>query len=367
LRNSPYTDIQKGRNHTMKRADPYEAIAREICAAAGIDPDNRVPLPGKPRGMPAWCGYRVQAREEHNAAEAAAVSANIVANRPQLEQYANSPLAILGQHEQSTVDQMRNCMRIGNVVSGVICADGHLGYAQPVGGVIAYEGQISMSGVGFDIGCGNYAIRLDTPYADIAERVPNILADIRRVISFGVGRINNERVEAALFDDGDAWREAGMEDYRSKAMSQLGTVGGGNHYVDLLRDEEGFVWVGVHFGSRGLGHTTATRNIKMAGGQDGVNVPPTVVDEDSEIGVRYIAGMQLAGAYAYAGREWVAHRVRQIIGGKVTDDVHNHHNYASRARRIAGTIYGWSGRVPHRHFQASAGSSAGPWVTMPSL
>ena len=59
---------------------------------------------------------------------------------------------------------MRNCMAVGNVVAGVICADGHLGYAQPVGGVIAYEKQISISGVGFDIGCGNMAVRLDTPY-----------------------------------------------------------------------------------------------------------------------------------------------------------------------------------------------------------
>jgi tRNA-splicing ligase RtcB (3'-phosphate/5'-hydroxy nucleic acid ligase) len=50
-----------------------------------------------------------------------------------------------------------------------------------------------------------------------------------------------------------------MEDYRGKAVAQLGTVGSGNHYVDLTRDEDAFVWIGVHFGSRGLGHTCATR------------------------------------------------------------------------------------------------------------
>jgi tRNA-splicing ligase RtcB len=65
---------------------------------------------------------------------------------------------------------MRNCMAVGNVVGGIICADGHLGYAQPVGGVIAYQGQISISGVGFDIGCGNMAVRLDTPVATIKKR-----------------------------------------------------------------------------------------------------------------------------------------------------------------------------------------------------
>ena len=149
-------------------------------------------------------------------------------------------------------------------------------------------------------------------------------------ISFGVGRTNDERVEHELFDDGDAWRESDMGAYRQKAVAQLGTVGSGNHYVDLMRDEGGFVWIGVHFGSRGLGHTSATRYLKAAGGKDGMNVPPAVIDEDSEIGRRYIAAMQLAGRYSYAGREWVIERVRKIIGGTVTDMVHNHHNYAWR-------------------------------------
>ena len=90
----------------------------------------------------------------------------------------------------------------------------------------------------------------------------------------------SERVEHALFDDADAWRESDMEAYRQKAVTQLGTVGSGNHYVDLMRDEAGFVWIGVHFGSRGLGHTSATRYLKAAGGKDGMNVPPAVIDED---------------------------------------------------------------------------------------
>jgi hypothetical protein len=84
--------------------------------------------------------------------------------------YQNSPLKVFGDHDENTLAQMRNCMSIGNAVAGVICADGHLGYAQPVGGVIAYEKQISISGVGFDIGCGNMAVRLDTPFADIQPR-----------------------------------------------------------------------------------------------------------------------------------------------------------------------------------------------------
>src|SRR6202035_316823 len=186
------------------------------------------------------------------------------------------------------------------------------------------------SGVGFDIGCGNMAARLDVPFDTIGSIVPTIIRDGARVISLGVGRANAERVEHELFDDGDAWRESDMGEYRQKAVAQLGTVGSGNHYVALMRDEAGLVWIGVHFGSRGLGHTSATRYLKAAGGQDGMNVPPAVIDEDSELGRRYIAAMQLAGRYSYAGREWVVDRVRKIIGGTVTDMVHNHHNYAWR-------------------------------------
>jgi tRNA-splicing ligase RtcB len=121
-----------------------------------------------------------------------------------------------------------------------------------------------------------------------------------------------------------------MAAYRSKAVAQLGIVGSGNHSIDLMRDAEGFVWIGVHFGSRGLGHTSATRYLKAAGSRDGMNVSPAVVDEDSEIGRRYIAAMELAGRYSHAGREWVVERVREIVGGAVTDRVHNHHTYAWR-------------------------------------
>ncbi|MCK8784190.1 RtcB family protein [Roseomonas sp. NAR14] len=311
----------------MRRPDPLEARARELATLAGLDPDSRVARPGEPeggRGWPAWCGFRAAARAESQAA----LAAGVVLPEGQAPAYRDSPLAVFGEHDPATVAQMRNCMGVGNAVAGVICADGHLGYAQPVGGVIAYEGQISISGVGFDIGCGNLAARLDTPYAAIRERVPAILEDVRRVISFGIGRANAERVEHPIFDDRDAWREADRLTYREKAMAQLGTVGSGNHYVDLLRDEAGFVWIGVHFGSRGLGHGSATHYLGLAGGRVGMHVPPAVVDAESELGRRYIAAMQLAGRYAQAGREWVVERVRRIIGGAVTDSVHNHHNYA---------------------------------------
>ena len=311
----------------MRKPDPYEARARELAKRAGVDPDARVRRPDGFKTWPAWCGFRQAAREAHLAEEAQVVAATIA---PQSPQYADAPLTVVGTHEPGTIAQMQNCMKVGNVVAGVLCADGHLGYAQPVGGVIAYDRQISISGVGFDIGCGNMAVRLDTPFSAIADRVDDITRTIARRISFGIGRANEERVEHPLFDDREAWKASGMEDFFQKARAQLGTVGSGNHYVDLMQDEQGHVWIGVHFGSRGLGHTSATRYLKAAGGKDGINVPPTVVEETSEIGARYLAAMELAGQYAYAGREWVVDRVRAIVGGSVIDSVHNHHNYAWR-------------------------------------
>ena len=308
----------------MRNSDPYEARARELAAATGYDPEQKLERPGQ-RPWPAWCMFRQAARDEHVAQKAKAVAHELP---PQAERYQNSPLTVLGQHDAGTIQQMKNCMGVGNVVSGVICADGHLGYAQPVGGVVAYEDQISISGVGFDIACGNMAMRLDIRYPDIKSRIVDITREIARKISFGVGRTNDERVEHALFDDDEAWKTSGMEDFKQKARAQLGTVGSGNHYVDLFRDDQDHVWIGVHFGSRGLGHTSATRYLKAAGGKDGMHVPPAVVDVGSEIGERYLAAMHLAGRYAYAGREWVIERVRQIVGGDATDQVHNHHNYA---------------------------------------
>jgi tRNA-splicing ligase RtcB (3'-phosphate/5'-hydroxy nucleic acid ligase) len=239
---------------------------------------------------------------------------------------------IFGEHDERTKEQIARCMEHGSVVGGVLCADGHLGYAQPVGGVIAYEEHVSVSGVGFDIACGNMAVKLDVPKKAIADRIGPIVNEIAANVSFGLGRSNAEKVEHELFDS-PLWQEAqAIGHLKGMARDQLGTVGSGNHYVDLFEDEDGLVWIGVHFGSRGLGHKTATAFIKAAGGKDGIDVAPTVLHQDSDLGRQYLAGMTLAGQYAYAGREWVVEKVRSIVGGEVLDSVHNHHNYAWRER-----------------------------------
>jgi len=240
-------------------------------------------------------------------------------------------IKIFGEHDGATIRQIETCVAAGGE-RGVLCADGHKGYAQPIGGVVAYKDKISLSGVGFDIACGNLAILTDARREQIARKIDKIMDDIVRDISFGIGRKSKTRVEHELFDD-PAWQLRPIRDLKETARDQLGTVGGGNHYVDLFADEQDRIWVGVHFGSRGLGHKTATHFLKLAGGREGVDVPPTVLDDDSEIGHDYLAGMHLAGRYAYAGREAVARHVAgAILGAKILEEVHNHHNFAWREK-----------------------------------
>ncbi len=239
-------------------------------------------------------------------------------------------LVVRGDHDEKTVQQMRNCMGVGDVRGGVLCADGHYGYAQPVGGVVALRNQISISGVGFDIGCGNAAARLSMKSKYLMPRLDEISEKISKRIDFGVGGKRSRSdgwVEDPLFDSTN-WKDADVEHLKDLAVSQLGTVGSGNHYVDLFMDEEDFVWIGVHFGSRGLGHKIATKYLLAAGGKDGMDVAPAIVDINSDLGQQYFFGMTLAGQYAYAGRNWVVNEVRKIIGSEQTDYVHNHHNFA---------------------------------------
>jgi tRNA-splicing ligase RtcB (3'-phosphate/5'-hydroxy nucleic acid ligase) len=234
---------------------------------------------------------------------------------------------VFGQHDEATLRQIENCIDAGGE-RGVLCADGHKGYAQPIGGVVAYKDKISLSGVGFDIACGNLAILTDATGTDVAPKIKRIMGDVVQDISFGIGQKAKTRVDHELFDD-EAWKIAAISGLKEMARAQLGTVGGGNHYVDIFADEQDRVWVGVHFGSRGLGHKTATHFLKAAGGKDGMDVPPTVVAVNSDIGSDYLTGMRLAGRYAYAGREAVArHVVREILQAEILEEVHNHHNFA---------------------------------------
>ena len=234
-------------------------------------------------------------------------------------------IPVWGVPQDGAVAQIRNCAP--DTEACALMADHHLGYAVPIGGVVAYQSRISPSGVGYDISCGNKAVRLEIGAEEVRCNISRIMDDIYAAISFGVGMKNKQRVEHELFDD-PAWDIPIASQHKALAQSQLGTVGSGNHYVDLFVDQDDRVWCGVHFGSRGLGHRLATHFIKEGGGREGINVDPVLLDVDSPLGREYLACMHLAGRYAYAGRDWVCQRVAGLLGADIVEQVHNHHNFA---------------------------------------
>lgn len=245
-------------------------------------------------------------------------------------------IVTFGQVDQWAYEQLVRCGEAGDAPFAVLCGDHHVGYSQPIGGAIAYKEFISPSGVGYDIGCGNKAVRTDLMAADID--VAPVMDEIYRRISFGVGRANNEPVDHPVLDQIANAQFAPQRQLLDKAAAQLGTVGSGNHYVDLFRDEAGWLWVGVHFGSRGFGHATASGFLALAQGmsfeergkEGEMDAPPTLFRTDSPLGESYIEAMHLAGAYAYAGRDMVVDKVLEILGAQAVETVHNHHNFAWR-------------------------------------
>lgn len=238
--------------------------------------------------------------------------------------------------EEAAIKQIKTC--IGTQDYGVLTADAHVGYAHPIGGAIAYKNHISLSGVGFDIACGNKAVRTNVKVEEVD--ISKLMDEVIQVISFGMGKANKEIKNHEIFNK---IRDIPVKTTKAKrdqlfqvATSQLGSVGGGNHFVDIFKDEEGLLWIGVHFGSRGFGHKITTGFISIAQGgkfedrakEGGMFSKPILFNIGTETAQDYIQCLELAGEYAYAGRDWVVNRVLKILGNpEVTFEVHNHHNF----------------------------------------
>src|ERR1043166_7302249 len=131
-----------------------------------------------------------------------------------------------GSVDERSLKQLERCMEAGEAEFGVLCADHHPGYSQPIGGGIAYEGYVSPSGVGYDIGCGNKAVQTELTRVDLEALGggETLRREITRRISFGMGVPAQERTDHPVLD---AIRTAEFEPQRKLARlaeSQLGTV-----------------------------------------------------------------------------------------------------------------------------------------------
>ena len=254
-----------------------------------------------------------------------------------------------GPIDERSLKQLERCMAAGDAAYGVLCADHHPGYSQPIGGAVAYEGYVSPSGVGYDIGCGNKAVRTELTRADLDELggVEKIMREITKRVSFGMGVPARERVDHAVLEKIRTAKFAAQRKLAGLAESQLGTVGSGNHYVNLMEDESGHVWVGVHFGSRGFGHKTASGFLALAQGlgfdaratEGEMDSPPVLLELGTELCDAYIEAMGLAGEYAYAGRDVVVSKVLEILAAEPVHEVHNHHNFAWREEHRGRTYW----------------------------
>lgn len=169
-------------------------------------------------------------------------------------------MIVFGEHDKKTLAQMEAVAK--SAVRTALMADGHFGYVMPIGGVAGYREQVSIPGVGVDIACGNAAIRTNLMLEDVHDRLGELADEIADVIPLGVG-LSNDNDDAPkdhpLFDSPawDAFSPSFRGNLLERARQQLGSTGGGNHYVDVFADEQGRIWVGVHFGSRGFGSITA--------------------------------------------------------------------------------------------------------------
>jgi RNA-splicing ligase RtcB len=183
--------------------------------------------------------------------------------------------------------------------------------------------------------CGNKAVRTNLLTEDVLPHIAGIMDQVYQRISFGIGRANDERTDHPSLDQINAADFSPQRQLYDLAAKQLGTVGSGNHYVDIFAGDDGHVWIGVHFGSRGFGHKAASGFRAMAQGKqfgeyavEGEHSPPVLLPVGSEVGQAYIAAMNLAAAYAFAGRDVAVDTVVGILGGDATYTVHNNHNFS---------------------------------------
>lgn len=249
-------------------------------------------------------------------------------------------IPVWGEHDAATLAQIRRCAADDDVAAAALMADGHKGYSMPIGGVVAYRDAISPSGVGYDISCGLKGVRTNLRADDVRPRIGQIMDQIARTVVFGIGQSSGKGSDHPVFDD-PAWRDMReLFHLKQLAQSQLGTVGSGNHFVDVLEDEDGWLWVSAHFGSRGFGHRTASGFLNLAAGRrfddkapgESMDQPATVLSLRTDLGQAYWQAMTLAGRYAYAGRDLVVQQVLDILGAQATEEVHNHHNFAWQER-----------------------------------
>ena len=238
-----------------------------------------------------------------------------------------------------------------------IMPDVHAGIGATVGSVIATKGAIIPASVGVDIGCGMVAVRTSLTASDLPDDLGPIRGALERTIPVGFGR--HQHVPASV---ATAWKALEVEHRwikekyskidNGKAVYQLGTLGGGNHFVEIVIDEEQFVWLMLHSGSRGIGNKIGTFFIGEARAKmekQGYNLPDkdlAWLDEGTEAFEDYVRALHWAQQYAMVNRSTMVDRALDTLRSRddlptftLTDKAVNcHHNYASMETHFGETV-----------------------------
>ncbi len=249
--------------------------------------------------------------------------------------------------EADTVRQAARAARLPIVAGHVaLMPDAHVGIGATVGSVIPTRGAVIPSAVGVDIGCGMIAAELDVSAAQLPDDLELLLHRIERAVPAGVGKGHEH-----AYDGAHRWLAANRpaselsRDQLGKAAKQFGTLGSGNHFLELCLDERDRVWMMLHSGSRGIGNTLAQGHIARAR-KRAKEALLTLEDPDlawfvqgTEEFERYIADMGWAQDYARANRERMMDRalreVTHFLGfGRETFRVNCHHNFCERETHL---------------------------------
>jgi RNA-splicing ligase RtcB len=221
--------------------------------------------------------------------------------------------------------------------------DAHLGRGATIGSVIPTERAVIPSAVGVDIGCGMAARRLDLTQDDLPDTLEPWVTEMAATVPAGLGRWHGEPSEAALAWFAENPPPPSLDDAR-KASAQLGTLGSGNHFIELATDEDSRIWILLHSGSRGGGNKLATLHTKTArklheGLGTRLEDPELAwLQEGTPEFDAYLRDLRWSQAFARENRRLLltsTHRALETVLGRpipTTDEVNCHHNFTARER-----------------------------------
>jgi tRNA-splicing ligase RtcB len=236
--------------------------------------------------------------------------------------------------EDGALEQAKNIANLPFLHRWVaIMPDAHQGYGMPIGGVAALDGYISPNMVGVDIGCGMCAVR--TTLTEIPD-IRKLMGEIRKVVPVGFKHHEDEQSEDLMPSPERVY--IAEQQYKS-ALKQLGTLGGGNHFIEIQQGSDGYIWIMVHSGSRNIGYKVAQHYNKKAKelNQKYFSIVPKEHDlaffrTDADEGYEYIREMKYCVAFAFANRSLMMQNIQRIFVDETGCDfdpmINIAHNYA---------------------------------------